>query len=50
MDTFYISVKKMILEIQNIIGIIGVATGIIIISLLLILLLGNPKLPGLIMA
>jgi hypothetical protein len=43
------SVKKMILGIQNIIGIIEVATGIVIISLLLILLLGNLKLPGLIM-
>jgi hypothetical protein len=35
---------------QNIIGIIGVETGIIIISLLLLLLVGNLKLPGLIMA
>ena len=39
----------MILGIQNIIGIIEVAIGIIIISLLLILLLGTLKLPGLIM-
>ena len=39
----------MILGIQNIIGIIEVAIGIIIISLLLILLLGTLKLPGLVM-